>query len=80
MLSQGDLLYIQRPTQNQQRVLIPLDIVANEQDQIIIEQVAFYQAILGIEPASPSFKDGLEVMKVCNAIRQSYQTQSWTLV
>ena len=37
MLSQGDLLYIQRPTQNQQRVLIPLDIVANEQDQIIIE-------------------------------------------
>jgi len=50
------------------------------QDQIIIEQVAFYRAILGIKPASPSFKDGLEVMKVCTAIRQSYQTQSWTVV
>lgn len=50
------------------------------QDQIIIEQVAFYRAILGIKPASPSFKDGLEVMKVCSAIRQSHQTQSWTIV
>jgi hypothetical protein len=37
MLSQGDLLYIQRPTQSPQRVLIPLDIVANEQDHVIIE-------------------------------------------
>ena len=37
MLSQGDLLYIQRPTQSQQRILIPLDIVAMQQGQIIIE-------------------------------------------
>ena len=50
------------------------------QDQIIIEQVAFYQAILGSKPARPSFADGLEVMKVCTAIRRSHQTQSWTVV
>ncbi|HCD33298.1 MAG TPA: hypothetical protein DER01_12890, partial [Phycisphaerales bacterium] len=37
MLTQGDLIYIQKPTQGQQRVLIPLDIVALEQGQIIIE-------------------------------------------
>ena len=50
------------------------------QDQIIIEQVTFYQAILGSKPARPSFADGLEVMKVCTAIRRSHQTQSWTVV
>lgn len=37
MLSQGDLLYIQKPTQANQRVLIPLDIVAMQQGQVIIE-------------------------------------------
>ena len=50
------------------------------QDQIIIEQVAFYKSILGIQPAWPSFSDGLAVMKVCEAIRRSHQTQSWTTV
>lgn len=37
MLNQGDLLYIQNPSHGQQRVLIPLDIVAMEQGQVIIE-------------------------------------------
>jgi hypothetical protein len=37
MLSPGDLIYLQKPLQTQQRVLIPMDIVANEQGQIIIE-------------------------------------------
>ena len=50
------------------------------QDQIIIEQVAFYKSILGIQPAWPSFSDGLAVMKVCEAIRRSHQSQSWTTV
>jgi predicted dehydrogenase len=35
---------------------------------------------LGSKPARPSFADGLEVMKVCTAIRRSHQTQSWTVV
>ena len=37
MLSQGDLIYLQKPAQNQQRVLIPMDVIANQQDHIIIE-------------------------------------------
>ena len=48
------------------------------QDQIILEQIAFYRAILGEIKAWPSFTDGLEVMQVCDAIRVSHDKQSWT--
>lgn len=37
MLSQGDILYIQKPVESGQRVLIPMDVVAHEQGQLIIE-------------------------------------------
>lgn len=37
MLSQGDLIYLQKPVQNQQRNLIPMDVIAHQQGQIIIE-------------------------------------------
>lgn len=37
MLTQGDLIYLQKPVQSQQRVLIPVDVIANEQDHVIIE-------------------------------------------
>ena len=47
------------------------------QDQIIIEQANFLRAILGKQPAWPSFSDGAEVMRVVEAVRNSYKTSGW---
>jgi len=47
------------------------------QDQIIIEQANFIRAILGDQPAWPSFQDGAEVMRVVEAIRDSYKQSGW---
>lgn len=47
------------------------------QDQIIIEQANFVRAILGIQPAWPSFNDGAEVMRVVDAVRNSYKQSGW---
>ena len=37
MLSQGDLIYLQKPVESQQRLLLPMDVIAHEQGKIIIE-------------------------------------------
>jgi len=47
------------------------------QDQIVIEQANFIRAILGQQPAWPSFNDGVEVMRVVDAIRHSYKQSGW---
>lgn len=47
------------------------------QDQIIIEQGNFFSAIVNKTAAWPDFKDGVEVIKVIEAIRQSKQKNSW---
>lgn len=47
------------------------------QDQIIIEQANFIRAILGQQPAWPSFSDGVEVMRVVEAVRTSYKQSGW---
>ena len=47
------------------------------QDQIMIEQANFYRSILTNTPAWPSFSDGVEVMRVVNAIRHSKKQAGW---
>jgi predicted dehydrogenase len=47
------------------------------QDQIIIEQANFFRAILGQQPAWPSFNDGAEVMRVVEAVRDSHKQSGW---
>lgn len=47
------------------------------QDQIIIEAKDFLTAIETGEPIWPTFKDGLEVMKVIDAAWQSSETRTW---
>jgi predicted dehydrogenase len=47
------------------------------QDQIIIEARDFLTAIETGEPIWPTFKDGLEVMKVIDAAWQSSETRAW---
>jgi len=47
------------------------------QDQIIIEQGNFYRAILGQQDAWPNFHDGVDVMRVIEAIRHSYNSAGW---
>ncbi|MEM6386445.1 MAG: Gfo/Idh/MocA family oxidoreductase [Pseudomonadota bacterium] len=47
------------------------------QDQIIIEAKDFLTAIETGEPVWPTFRDGLEVMKVIDAAWQSSETRAW---
>ena len=47
------------------------------QDQIMIEQANFYRSILNNTPAWPSFNDGVEVMRVVEAIRDSNKQSGW---
>jgi len=47
------------------------------QDLIIIEQANFIRAILGEQPAWPSFEDGVGVLRVIEAIRESYKQARW---
>lgn len=50
------------------------------QDQIIIEARDFLKAIETGEPVWPTFRDGLAVAEVVNAIRKSSQSRSWVKV
>jgi len=47
------------------------------QDQIVIEQGEFFNAILEGRDAWPSFNDGAKVMSVIQAIRDSKKQQGW---
>ncbi|MEM7720308.1 MAG: gfo/Idh/MocA family oxidoreductase, partial [Pseudomonadota bacterium] len=47
------------------------------QDQIIIEATEFLTAIEIGEPVWPTFKDGLQVMKVIDAAWQSSDSRAW---
>lgn len=47
------------------------------QDLIIIEQANFIRAILGEQPACPSFDDGVNVIRVIDAMRESYKHSRW---
>lgn len=48
------------------------------QDQIIIEARDFLQAIETGQPVWPTFRDGLDVMKIIDAALVSSQTRGWT--
>ena len=50
------------------------------QDQIIIEAKDFLEAIHTGKPIWPTFRDGLEVMKVIDAAHQSHQSRGWVTI
>lgn len=50
------------------------------QDQIIIEAKDFLTAIETGQPVWPTFEEGLEVQRICAAIRASDETRSWQSV
>jgi predicted dehydrogenase len=50
------------------------------QDQIIIEAKDFLEAIHRGKPIWPTFRDGLEVMKVIDAAHQSHQSRGWVTI
>lgn len=50
------------------------------QDQIILEQAEFFSAVIEKRAAWPSFKEGVQVMQVVDAVRRSAQSGGWVEV